>query len=603
MSAVLPPKKPSNLRRITLKVFTVIGAITCGVLALTLVTMLFKCAAGDDVPSRTVLELQLDQALVETNAGDPLAEITGREGNTFRSVVEALDKAAEDDRVAGLVAYIGAGYGMAKTQELRDAIARFRAKGKFAYAFAETYGELDSGNRAYYLASAFDEIWVQPGSTVGLTGLLASAQFFRGTLDLLEVEVNGDHRREYKNAFNQFTERRYTDAHKEAATAMIEDFQAQIVAGVAQGRGLSEERVRELVKNGPYTAPEALEHGLIDGLGFRDEVVAKAKERAENGELLYASKYLARVGRPHSSGKHKVAIIYGVGGVSRGPSGVDPLSGSRTMGSDTVAGGFRAAIDDEDVKAIVFRVDSPGGSAVASETIWRETVRARDAGKPVVVSMGDVAGSGGYYVAAYANKIVAEPGTITGSIGVFAGKPNLRKLYNKVGVTVDSVHTSPNATMFSDVHGYDEHEWARLQAFLDQIYGDFKHKVAEGRGLTDEQVEAIAKGRIWSGTRARENGLVDELGGLETAIRLAKEEAGIPADDEITLVTYPKSEGFFAELFGDQGDNSEDYPHNANTQVVTGLERWRPVLQQLEQVGLGPGEPDLLMMTPLELND
>ena len=583
-----------------MKVFTVVGAVTCGLLALTLVSMLFKCAAGDSVPARTVLELRLDQDLVETNAGDPLAEITGRDGNTFRAVIDALDQASEDDRVAGLVAYVGSGYGMAKTQELRDAIARFRAKGKFAYAFAETYGELDSGNRAYYLASAFDEIWVQPGSTVGLTGLLASAQFFRGTLDLLEVEVNGDHRREYKNAYNQYTERRYTDAHKEAATAMIEDFQAQIVAGIAEGRGLSEEKVLELVKGGPYTAPEALELGLIDGLGFRDEVIAKAKERAENGELLYAHKYLARAGRPHTDGKHKVAIIYGVGGVMRGASAIDPLTGSRTMGSDTVAGGLRAAIDDEDVKAIVFRVDSPGGSAVASETIWRETVRARDAGKPVVVSMGDVAASGGYYVAAYANKIVAEPGTITGSIGVFAGKPNIRKLYNKLGVTVDSVHTAPNATMFSEVHSYDEHEWTRLQAFLDQIYGDFKHKVAEGRGLTDEQVEALAKGRVWTGTRAKENGLVDELGGLETAIRLAKEEAGIPADDEIRLVTYPKSDGFFADFFGDSGDNSEDHPPNA--EVVTGLERWRPVLQQLEQVGLGPEEPGLLMMTPLELN-
>lgn len=598
MSAVLPPKKPSSLRAITMKVFTVIGAITCGLLALGLVSMMFKCASGESVPSRTVLELRLDQDLVETTAGDPLAELTGREGNTFRSVIDALDKASEDDRVAGLVAYVGDGYGMAKTQELRDAIARFRAKGKFAYAFAETYGELGSGNRAYYLASAFDEIWVQPGSTVGLTGLLASAQFFKGTLDLLEVEVNGDHRREYKNAFNQYTERAYTPAHKEAATAMIEDFEKQIVAGVAEGRGLSEAKVRELIVKGPYTAPEALEHGLVDGLGYRDEVLAKAKERAEDGQLLYAEKYLQRAGRPHESGKHKVALIYGVGAVMRGASGVDPLTGSRTMGSDTVASGFRAAIDDDDVKAIVFRVDSPGGSAVASETIWRETVRARDAGKPVIVSMGDVAGSGGYYVAAYANKIVAQPGTITGSIGVFAGKPNIRKLYNRVGITVDSVETAPNASMFSEVHSYDEHEWARLQTFLDQIYGDFKHKVGEGRGLTDEQVEAVAKGRIWSGVRAKENGLVDELGGVETAIRIAKEEANIPADEEIRLVTYPKSEGLLAQFFGEQGDNSEDHPQNA--EITTGLERWRPVLQQLEQVGvLGPGEPGMLMMTPL----
>ena len=597
-----PPRKPSSLRRIMMKVFTVVGAVTCGVFALIVVTLVFTCAFKEDVPKKTVLELRLDMELVESNAGDPLAEITGRDGNTFRATIGAIDKAAEDDRVAGMIAYIGNGYGMAKTQELRDAILRFREKGKFALAFSETFGELGTGNRAYYLATAFDEIWVQPGSTVGLTGILASSRFLKGTFELLDVEVHGDHRREYKNAFNSYTERRFTEAHKEAAETIINDFQDQIIAGIADARAMSKERVRELVEGGPYTAPEALEFGLIDGTGFRDEVIAKAKEKAEDGKLLYASAYAARAGRMHANGSHKIALIYGVGGVMRGASGVDPFTGSRTMGSDTVGKGFRAAIADEGVEGILFRVDSPGGSAVASEVIWRETVRAREAEKPVVVSMGDVAGSGGYYVAAYANKIVASPGTITGSIGVFAGKPNLRGLYNKLGMTYDSVETAPNASMFSEVHGYDKHEWARLQTFLDQIYTDFKAKVGQGRGLTDEQVEEVARGRIWSGTRALENGLVDELGGLETAIRVLKAEAGIPEDEEIRLVVYPHSKGFFGDLFGDPGESSEDYSAQTRAQMQTGLEKWRPVLQNLEQLGLGPDQ-GLLMMAPVEFNE
>ena len=309
--------------------------------------------------------------------------------------------------------------------------------------------------------------------------------------------------------------------------------------------------------------------------------------------MLFAEKYLERIDPP--SGDRTIAVVYGVGAVMQGASGSDPLSGSQTMGSDTVASAIAAAVADESVDAIVFRVDSPGGSPVASDTIWRETIRAKEAGKPVIVSMGNVAASGGYYVAAGATKIVAQPGTITGSIGVFAGKPNLRKLWNKVGVTWDSVSTSDNARAYSQVHGYDEKGWAALQASLDQIYVDFKGRVAEGRGMTPEQVEEIAKGRVWSGVRAKEIGLVDELGGMADAIRIAKVEAGLDAEADVNVTVFPPSRGWVERLLGgSSGDNSEAVQaHRVD------LERWRAVVRTLQDAGIEPTGRGAVQMPPM----
>lgn len=591
----------TKLRKWTMRTFTVMGAITCGVFALVLVSLLFRCAGGDDVPRRTVLELRLDEPVSEIAPGGPFGEVLGRKTTTLHSLVESIDRAAGDERVVGLIAHVGAvEHGMARTQEIRDAILRFRKSGKFALAFAETFGELAPGNQGYYLATAFDEIWLQPTGGVGLSGLVSEAMFVKGALEKVGIEPQGGHRREYKNAFNMFTERRFTDAHKEAVKAVMDDHYAQLVAGIAEGRKLDESEVRSIVQRGPFLAPEAKEANLVDALGYRDEFLAHVQEKAGGeAELLFASKYLERAGKLYDKGT-KIALIHGVGGVTRGESDFDLLSGDTSMGSATVSAAFRAAIEDENVKAIVFRVDSPGGSAVASDTIWRETVRAKEAGKPVIVSMGNVAGSGGYYVAAAATKIVAQPGTITGSIGVLGGKPVTREAWNKVGITWDRVATTEGAPFFSTLEPYDEAGWERLNAWLDRVYTDFKARVAEGRGLTEEQVEKIARGRIWSGARAKELGLVDELGGLETAIRLAKEAAGIGADERIELVTFPRSKSLLQQYVGDGPDSSEDYAA-AQAEVATGLERLQPILRRLDQVGLTADDRGVLTMMPVEI--
>ena len=376
------------------------------------------------VPSRAILELDLERGLPETAPDDPFAVFGGERPLTLRDVLDALEKAGDDPHVVGLVARLGAApIGVAEIQEVRDAVKAFRAKKKLAFAYAETFGEFAPGNGAYYLATAFDEIWLQPSGDVCLNGLVAESPFVRGVLDKLGVKPEFGQRYEFKNAMNMYTETKFTDAHREATKALVDDLFGQMVKGISEGRKMSEAEVRALVDRGPFLGPEALEAKLVDGLAYRDEVHEKLMKKGGAGAKLFGlPAYLKKEGRPHDAGKRTIALVYGVGGVVRGKSRTNPVTGGRTMGSDTVAKAIRNAVADDDVAAILFRVSSPGGSYVASDTIWREVVLAGKAGKPVVVSMGDVAASGGYFVAMPASKIVAQPGTITGSIGVLGGE-------------------------------------------------------------------------------------------------------------------------------------------------------------------------------------
>jgi protease-4 len=291
-----------------------------------------------------------------------------------------------------------------------------------------------------------------------------------------------------------------------------------------------------------------------------------------------------------------VALIYGVGGVSRGQDKYNPLQESFTMGSDSVSAAFRDAMEDKDVKAILFRVDSPGGSYVASDTIWRETIRAKKAGKPVIVSMGNVAGSGGYFVSMAADKIVAQPATITASIGVLGGKVLTTGFWDKMGLGWDEVHTSANSTIWSTTKDYSPAEWARFQASLDRIYVDFTSKVAEGRKLPREKVLEIAKGRVWTGEDAKALGLIDELGGMTTALKLAKKAAGIPDTEDVKLKVFPQSKSPLDQIFAGAPENSE--PRAAATALFRAIEAARPTARRLEALGLW-GDKGVLITPPL----
>jgi protease-4 len=534
------------------------------------------------VPKRAILEVDLERGIPETPPDDPFAVFGGTRPLTLRDVVDALEKAGDDPHVVGLVARLGAApIGVAEIQEIRDAVKAFRAKKKFAVAYSETFGEFGPGNGAYYLATAFEEIWLQPSGDLGLNGLVAESPFLRGTLDKLGVKPEFGQRHEFKNAMNTFTETEFTDAHREATKALLESLYGQMVKGIAEGRKMTEAEVRGLVDRGPFLGPEALEGKLVDGLAYRDEVHARLKEKGGAGASFFGLQpYLEREGRPHASGKRTIALVYGVGGVSRGRSGGNPVTGGQTMGSETVAKAIRTAVEDDDVAAILFRVSSPGGSAVASDTIWREVVLAKKAGKPVIVSMGDVAASGGYWVSMHADKIVAQPGSITGSIGVLAGKMVTPAMWEKVGLTFDQVEVGANANMWNASRSFSPAEWARFNAWLDRIYDDFTSRVAEGRKLPKERVLEIAKGRVWSGEDAKAIGLVDELGGYATALRLAKAAAKIPEAEKVRVAVFPRERSPFEKLAAKLSGEEED--ESSFTALVRLLQPVRPLLRQVE---------------------
>jgi protease-4 len=584
------------MKKLVIRILAILGFIY---LVTIIVTIMMLSGRKGKVPATTILEANFEQPLVEDIPETTTAKFALQDRTTVRDVVDALDRGAADDRVKGMVARIGAvPMGMAQTQELREAVARFRSHKKFAVAFAETFGEFGPGNNAYYLATAFDQIYLQPSGDVGLTGVMLETPFIKGTLNKLGASFHGDHRYEYKNALNTFTETKYTAPHKEAMEKVMNSWVGQLKDGICSARQISPDQFQNVVDKGPYLGKEAVDAKLVDGLAYRDEVYDQVKKKASDAEFLYLDKYLDRAGRPHDKGK-TIALIYGAGGVTRGKSEYNAVNGSQNMGSDTVAAALRAAVADKDVKAILFRVDSPGGSYVASDTIWREVVNARKAGKPVIVSMGDLAGSGGYFVAMAADKIVAQPGTITASIGVLGGKILSSGLWDKIGISWDEVHNGANATMFTGVQDYSPAEWQRFQDWLNRVYVDFTSKVADGRKLPKDKVLEIAKGRIWTGEDAKGLGLVDELGGFDTALNLAKKSANIAEREEVKVVVFPHKKTLLESLLQREGpDNSEKEATGAAAVMNQMLQVVQPIAREMHALGVDAKEPgdDVLLM-------
>jgi protease-4 len=495
-----------------------------------------------------ILEIDLTQPLLEGTPQDPLGAALAFRKQGLRAVTDALHRAGHDPRVRALVAKVGGTTAMslARAQELRDAVTAFRAGGKPAIAWAETFGEFGPGNGAYLLATGFDEIWLQPSGDVGLTGVASVQLFLRGAFDRAGAKPRFGQRYEYKNAANMLTETGFTNAHKESVSAIVASGGQQLVAGVAAARGLDEDAVRAVVDRGPISAPEAAEAGLVDHLGYRDEVYDAVRSRAgDDAELLFLGRYgrssVEQLTRRVARGpRDVVGLVHVTGNIHLGRSGgIRPLS-RQSAGSDTVAAALRAATRTPEVRAIVLRVDSPGGSYVASDTVWRAVGRARAAGKTVVASMGEVAASGGYFVSMGSHVIVAEPGTLTGSIGVLGGKIVLDELIGRLGVTRDGVSEGDRALFASALYDYDEADRRRLEESLDRIYEDFTAKVAQGRRLGRERVHELARGRVWTGADAHERGLVDELGGLSHAVEAAKRHAGIPATVDTEVRVFPR---------------------------------------------------------------
>ena len=513
--------------------------------------LLLLAAVGREpqVSSNSTLVLRVGGDLNEMGAGGVLGSFI--EGPpTVRTVVEMLRKAKTDKRVTSIILKpSGSGALWGKVQEVRDAVADFRRSGKPIVAFLE-YG----GEQEFYLATACDKVFLMPAATLDLTGMASYELFLRGTLDKIGAYPDALHIGEYKTASNTLTEHTYTPAHREMAESLNNDLYEQLVRGIADGRKKSEADVKALIDHGPFLPEDALRAGLIDDLAYEDELDDKVK--LGSGKIHYLDMNDYRQVSAASLGLNrgpKIAVIYATGLIASGKSTYD-TTGGQIAGSETLVEYLRKARADDSVKAIVLRVDSPGGSAIASDVIWREVLLTKNQ-KPLVASMSDVAASGGYYISMPAHAIVAEPATLTGSIGVVLTKFVIDGTLKKLGMNMEGVSQGKYANMYSPVRPFSPEERARMVENMQATYDTFVEKAAQGRNTTPERIDAIGQGRVWTGRQAKEIGLVDELGGLDRAVALAKQRAKIAQDTEVELVIYPPKKSIYDLLSDPLGNN------------------------------------------------
>jgi len=516
--------------------------------------MFMAMSRGPSVPSAATLVLRPGGEIQEV-VPDDVFGLLGRGTNTVRGFVEGLDKAKRDPRIKAVLLMpsgLSTPY-WAKLQELRDAVIDFKKSRKTVIAFLE-YG----GDREYYLASAADKVYLLPTSSLDLTGVASYEIFLRGMLDKIGAVPDYLHVGAYKTAVNQMTEKGFTPAHREMSESLNRDMYDQLIRGIAEARKKSEQEVRALIDQGPFTPEDALRHGFVDELAYEDQLddrVPALRSGSRETRRIEGSDYQRiRAGSVGFKPRSRIAVIYAAGTIVSGRSAYDPLNGA-VVGSDSLVEQIREVRDDNSVKAIILRVDSPGGSSVASDVIWRELMITRDKNpsRPLIASMSDLAASGGYYISLPAQVIVAQPATLTGSIGVYAGKIALGGTLSKAGVTTETVTSGANSDIYSPFTPFSPSHRARLQDQMQGFYENFVEKVAESRKTTPEKIDAVAQGRVWTGRQARERGLVDALGGLDVAVRIAKERAHIPADEDVQLVAYPARRSLYETIAGTFG--------------------------------------------------
>jgi len=547
----------------TKKTFLILGGILAVLVLVALIGVAIIYSVfrkGEPTIRRnSVLALRVAGVLPDYVTDDPLRKFFGGPEQSLTGLVMQFKKAKVDSRITAILLDIDmSGVGWAKSEELRAAIADFRTSGKPIYAYME-FGL----NKEYYIASACDRVYMAPPGELFITGLAADVMFFRGTLDKLGVYPDIYQIGKYKSAGDIFTRKEMSDAHREATNSLLDDLYGRYVDAIAKGRNKSSADAQAIIDNAPYTAAQAKQAGIIDGALYRDEVEKELKTKLgykENEDLPITRGTEYRDVGPESLGLNKgekIAVIYGTGEIGSGKSENSP-SGEQSIGSDTMARAINDAAADKTIKAIVLRVDSPGGSGLASDIIWH-AVEAAKQKKPVVVSMGDVAASGGYYISCGANKIVSQPSTITGSIGVVAGKPVVKGLYDWLGISNEYVLRGKNAGMFRETEKFSDSERQKFEDWIKTTYyDDFVPKVARGRNKNPEYVDSVGQGRVWTGAQAKDRGLVDEFGGLDRAIEVAKELAKIPADKGVQRVIFPYPRTFIQQLLsGDDDPNTE----------------------------------------------
>ncbi|MBO88105.1 MAG: signal peptide peptidase SppA [Rickettsiales bacterium] len=525
--------------RIFLYLLAGLGTLTV-VTLVTLVVIVFQMGEREPLPDKIVLLVDLARGVSESRTSDLSFGLASKEGPSLRHVVDTILRGAEDDRVKGLVLDIGgARISVAHVQALRRAVLSFRKAGKPTFAFAENLGGLGNGTLAYYLASAAEKVSMQPSGTVGLIGLAVEAPFFSDALDKFDIARRVQQRHEYKTAGEMFVRRGFSDQARHSLTKLINSWMEDITAAVAAARKLTGEQVRKLTDKGPLLAKEALAQGLIDSLHYRDEFEQYVEANVGGFVKIVSLDLYNRFKSPPPEDAKAVALIEGIGAIIPGRGKHSLLDRNRKFHADNVAEAIRSAAKDPSIAGIILRIDSPGGSYGASDTVWRAVHVAREAGKPVIASLGPTAASGGYFVAMGADKIIAESGTITGSIGVLTLKFTTKELWRKLGVDWDKVASNPRATLPSQVEDYPQGGAQRMSVILDAIYADFSGKVAKARNLTAQQIDAVGRGRIWSGKHALSAGLIDKVGGINTAIGEMRNLLELSPEIPIRLVDLP----------------------------------------------------------------
>jgi len=535
-------------------IFTLLG-VACVISIAGFATLYVLFGREPAVPSDSTLVLRVGGNLAEVAPADVVGYIRGVKTPTVRAVVDNLRKAKVDPRVRRVLlkptGFDSPFWG--KVQEIRDAIIDFKRSGKPIYAYLE-FG----GDREYYLATAADKVFLMPSASLDLQGVATYELFLRGTFDKFGAIPDLHHIGDYKTATNTFTEKGFTAAHKEMDESLNRDLYEQIIRDIADGRKKNERDVRTLIDEGPFLPEDALHAGLVDDVAYEDQVSEQLRAGANTRDIDgddYARVSTTSVGLNKGP---RIAVIYAASEIVSGRNGYDPVNGP-VVGSDTLIDYIRQARRDSSVRAIVLRVDSPGGSSIASDAIWRElTIAKRErADRPIVASMSDLAASGGYYIAMPAQVLVAQPATLTGSIGIFGGKIVTGGVYEKLGARIDSTSIGKNAEMGSPARKYNPEELQKLREQLQSFYDQFVEKVADARHSTPEKIDALAQGRVWTGRQAKQNGLVDQLGGLDRAIAVAKQRAKIAADAEVEIVTFPPRKSFY-EIVSDQLSGTSD---------------------------------------------
>jgi protease-4 len=530
-----------------LVIVLIVGAVV--VSAAGLLVLGIAVGRGPQVSSNSTLMIDISGDLQENEPGGVLGPFI--EAPTVRSVVDSLRKAAVDRRLTSVIIRPTSSAALwGKVQEIRGAIVDFKRSKKPIIAYLE-YG----GDQPFYLASACDKVFLMPTASLDLTGIASYELFLRGALDKIGAFPDSLHVGDYKTASNTFTEKSFTPAHREMAEALNSDLYQQLVTGIAEGRHKTVAEVRELVDHGPFLPEDAIRAGLVDDVAYEDEIDDKVALGAGRMRVIKQREYrqvgLTSLGLNRGP---RIAVIYAVGMISSGAS--SESAGGNVVGSDTIVDYLRKARADSSIRAIVLRIDSPGGSAIASDVIWREIMLTRDR-KPVIASMSDVAASGGYYIAMPAHAIVAQPATLTGSIGVVLIRFVIKGTLDKLGLNLETVKQGRYADLFSPVRPFTPEEKKKVGELMQATYDAFVEKAAAGRNTTPEKIDAIAQGRVWTGKQAKELGLVDELGGLDKALELAKKRANIAPGSEVELVVFPPRKTFL-EVLSDPLSRSEN---------------------------------------------